>query len=100
MNCFVCLREIKAEVKDGEIVSANDAAIFNSHGNYGSTVLDEDGILVEVLICDACLVSRREHVCAHIRTKRFDKTEIDVTEIIPDTLPSNSRLNAAPGGQA
>lgn len=92
MNCFACLREIEAKVEDGEIVSTSDAAIFSSHGNYGSTVLDMEDATVEVLVCDACLVSRREHVRAHVKVKRFDRTEANVSELIPDTLPSNSRL--------
>lgn len=92
MNCFACLREIEAKVEDGEIVSTSDAAIFMSHGNYGSTVLDMEDATVEVLICDACLVSRREHIRAHVKVKRFDRTEANVSELIPDTLPSNSRL--------
>ncbi len=92
MNCFACLREIEAKVEDGEIVSTSDAAIFMSHGNYGSTVLDMEDATVEVLICDACLVSRRQHVRAHVKHQKYERTEANVTEIIPDTLPSNSRL--------
>ena len=92
LNCFACLRGVDAIVEDGEIVSASGAVIFMSHGNYGSTVLDMEKATVEVLICDACLVSRRAHVRAHVKIQRFDRTEADVSEIIPDTLPSNSRL--------
>lgn len=92
LNCFACLRGVDAIVEDGEIVSASGAVIFMSHGNYGSTVLDMEKATVEVLICDACLVSRREHIRAHIKLKKFEQIEADVTEIIPDALPSHSRL--------
>jgi len=50
MNCIICNRD----TGDG----THKAIILETRGNYGSEILDNDGIIT-FSICDRCLVDRR-----------------------------------------
>ena len=55
--CIKCEKQIEmfemGEMGDKEGLSANDAIIFTSNGNYGSTVLDLSPT-IQIYICDDC----------------------------------------------
>lgn len=74
-NCFHCDRELEP-VFQGETRQPFGAAMFNSRGNYGSTVWDAGGIVsiyeetLEIIICDECLVGNRKNV---IKAKKLPK---------------------------
>lgn len=54
MNCLICNRDTGPD-------GTNAACYFIDDGNYGSTVLDNDG-LINFSICDRCLVDRRDRI--------------------------------------
>jgi hypothetical protein len=51
-----------------------DAVIFNSRGNYGSTVLDipsyDESLSIEIVICDGCVKKNQKRI--NTITKRVD----------------------------
>ena len=56
MKCIVCRKDL-GDIPSGEQNHPKDGVVFQSHGNYGSTVFDPmDGTYLEVNICDPCLV--------------------------------------------
>lgn len=64
--CFVCDKELQL-VDPGfkeDSAQCNDALMFSSSGNYGSTVYDPIGGRTELLIniCDACIVLKKDRV--------------------------------------
>lgn len=64
-KCFSCEEEIEcAVVSDDEEDYWNfpQGVIVRGGGNFGSSVLDSlvDGIMVEFIICDACLLMKED----------------------------------------
>jgi hypothetical protein len=97
--CLVCGVELDVSdpTKTGHL-SCNDGVIYSTSGNYGSTVLDDDGTIVFV-ICDACLIKHRSRLRAFKTSMPRVQaiwTVVPVEELIPDKLPSNSSLKQSP----
>lgn len=76
LPCFVCGKTLTHAF--GGLVETelrqqpNDAVIFSSHGNYGSTLFDELGEeFLELNICDECLYARSDRIlhCRHRTTR-------------------------------
>lgn len=57
--CFVCGKEMERVESDHPMQSLH-GVVCESHGNYGSSVLDGDH--VEFLVCDDCFQERRDKV--------------------------------------
>jgi hypothetical protein len=55
-QCLICEKEIQTDA-----IAVHDATIWTSHGNYGSGVYDplHEGVFLEALICDACLIRKK-----------------------------------------
>lgn len=61
--CFCCDKKIgkTVAIDDGFDHPPNDATVWRSHGNYGSTVFDPmDSTYLEAYICDACLLKGKK----------------------------------------
>jgi hypothetical protein len=58
-RCLICENEIEADA-----ISVSKATVWSTRGNYGSEVYDpvDPGVFLEALICDACLVRKKEFV--------------------------------------
>jgi len=65
-KCIVCLSDLMGamdgNIEQGFSESPSNAVVFTATGNYGSTIFDEPGRMLEVSICDHCLVERGQHV--------------------------------------
>jgi hypothetical protein len=97
--CLVCGHPLETcdPAKTG-FLSVNDGVIYSTSGNYGSTVLDDNGSIVFV-ICDACLVKHRDRLRAYSVTRprpRPEWTQIPVGDLIPDKIPTNSSFYLSP----
>lgn len=68
--CFTCGKELDP-VWEGSKSQYNDAMMFESHGNYGSTVFDpfDSRLSLLIQICDPCVVERKDRVI-HVTTTR------------------------------
>jgi hypothetical protein len=76
-RCLIC----EAEISMDEI-SVHDATVWTSHGNYGSGVYDPmlAHTFLEALICDACLVRKKELIEEVVVRERVE----EVQRSIPD----------------
>jgi len=55
--CIKCEKPLETWAPGGDGFCFVDNAVrFNSHGNYGSTVLDMHPHAVEIYLCDECFV--------------------------------------------
>ena len=98
--CLVCGRPLNVSdpAKCGYL-SVDDGVVYSTDGNYGSTVLDDNGSSIVFVICDACLVKHRSRLRAFkTSSPRVQAiwTVVPVEELIPDKLPSNSSLKQSP----
>lgn len=59
MYCFICEKPIP--VDDAAVYGGT---VWRTTGNFGSRVYDSvnDGTYLEIVICDECLVTRKQHV--------------------------------------
>lgn len=65
LPCFACGKDLTSvfPFEDGYRSQPNDGVTFSTYGNYGSGVFDEvNGTLLEINICDTCLVLHYERV--------------------------------------
>lgn len=63
LRCFKCSKVLKPVWDGNDVNQPNDGVCFETHGNYGSTVFDEnDGAKLEINICDQCLIDGRADV--------------------------------------
>ena len=79
-NCICCEKSIKHCGPDGEDCFSNppnDATVWTSHGNYGSTLYDPmDGKdTLETFICDECLKKKAKFIY------RYDYVKQTTTEV-------------------
>lgn len=71
MTCIVCDQSVNAHIYDGRPAVADDAVICEGHGNYGSRVLDLDNCFITFVVCDGCIVKKRNFLTAlHCNTPR------------------------------
>ena len=76
-RCLICENDIETDT-----ISVSNATVWTSHGNYGSGVYDplDPGVLLEALICDACLVRKKglvEEVVVRERTEVIERRPAD-----------------------
>lgn len=64
MKCFICFEPVDVVI-DGDIAQAENAVICSTNGNYGSCTIDDPPFILEFVICDICVIERREHFHAH-----------------------------------
>lgn len=69
MPCFLCMVPVKVNLDRGDISGADDAVICQTTGNYGSRAIDDPPFVLEFVICDLCIVSRRLYFHAHTTEK-------------------------------
>ena len=83
MVCLVCGRDVG---EDG----THHAVALDTNGNYGSTVLDNDGI-VRLSVCDHCLIERRDRLRLLVKKRckhcNGDHQGFDLLEVLDDTIP-------------
>jgi hypothetical protein len=77
-RCLICEKEIESDA-----VSVSNATLWTSRGNYGSGVYDplDPGASLEALICDACLVQKKdlvEEVVVRERTEVIERRAPDL----------------------
>lgn len=74
MTCFTCDRELTPVWPSSE-GQFEDAVMFETHGNYGSTVFDPQDTRYSLLIqiCDLCLVERKDRVKMILTERPFPK---------------------------
>lgn len=78
-KCIVCLKELERHCELSDVIGMmNDATIWRSHGNYGSTLYDpmNGEEFLEAYICDACVESRGDLI---YHVKYTKKTEVKST---------------------
>lgn len=63
LPCFKCDKILEPVMPDSDRNQPYNATRFETHGQYGSSVFDEnDGSLLEINICDECLVKSKDKV--------------------------------------
>jgi hypothetical protein len=77
-QCLICEREIEMDA-----ISISNATIWSTCGNYGSGVYDplDPGIFLEAIICDACLVRKKdlvEEVVVRDRAEEIERRPADL----------------------
>jgi hypothetical protein len=62
LPCIICDKQLDSAANDPAFDRVPyGGTIFYTNGHYGSTVFDSlDGELLEIVICDKCLVERRK----------------------------------------
>ena len=73
--CFCCDKKLGSAMrgKDEFRFPPNDATVWRSYGNYGSTVFDPmNNSFLEAYICDACLVKGKKKL---FRARTETRTE-------------------------
>lgn len=60
--CFNCKKKLKEVYKDSKTVY--DGMVFETHGNYGSTVYDPCGkeSMLYLYLCDSCAMMRKDRL--------------------------------------
>jgi hypothetical protein len=85
-TCFRCDKQLEATyseihgVEDSIYITPDDATVWTSLGNYGSTVFDGGeftGRRLELYICDECLKERAGMVYEHYRVN----TEVENVKV-------------------
>lgn len=87
-RCFVCEKHLQDAINGNTFYDfetpPNDAVIFHTHGNYGSTIFDpnpNDGKFLEIAICDECL-KNKDYLVLEV-TKTQPKPKYDVKAFLP-----------------
>lgn len=63
LPCLVCGKTLSSVLPNPDINQPNDGTAFSTSGHFGSTVFDPaNGTLLEVNVCDPCLVERHARV--------------------------------------
>ncbi len=67
LTCIVCDRTFEPAANDRNFKTVPyEGTLFFSSGHYGSTAFDSfEGERLEIIVCDACLITRRNRV-AHL----------------------------------
>lgn len=66
LPCLVCGKPLKSVLPNPDMNQPSDATSFTARGQYGSTAFDPmDGTLLQINVCDLCLLERRDRV-SHI----------------------------------
>ncbi len=68
-RCLICEREIQTDA-----ISVCAATVWNSSGNYGSSVYDpiDGNTFLEAYVCDECLLQKKELI-EEVVVERTDK---------------------------
>jgi hypothetical protein len=79
-NCIVCDVEVDnwdiAYPKGSNVVHPIDGTAFRTYGHYGSTVFDPmDASYLEIVVCDPCLRSRKNHTYKGVDEQRRQELE-------------------------
>lgn len=63
MHCLVCGEQLK-HLWDAEDQNPNDAVVWRTKGNYGSTVYDNPDALqsLEAYVCDRCMTKHADRI--------------------------------------
>lgn len=58
-RCLICENAIEADT-----LTVYNATVWTCQGNYGSAIYDpvSGGVFLEAVICDACLVRRKDSI--------------------------------------
>lgn len=76
LSCIVCGTDLKpVRPDDGDHNQPYGGTVFQTHGQYGSTVFDEMGReYLEITVCDPCLVQAgKAGKVLHYATVRYEK---------------------------
>lgn len=90
LPCIVCGKALESALPSvgsrTEVNQPNDGTTFSSHGHYGSTVWDPmtGTDLLEINVCDPCLIERKDRV---IHVKRVTQAHDTVLPWDPERTP-------------
>lgn len=96
LPCIVCGKILEAAMPDNSDKNQPYAGLaFHSHGHYGGTVFDSMGNeLLEVNICDECLVAKAcegvvLHGCKAVTHTAWDMSKWEPEAMIDDQQPTD-----------
>lgn len=81
-KCFKCEKPIECACSNDDIWSMPaDAVCFEGGSNFGSSIYDSmmDGIYVEIIVCDECLIAGKANL-REFKIQKGKNTKVIVKE--------------------
>ncbi len=99
--CIICEKVLIGSIDHEETQSFSEppdgATVWNSEGNWGSTVYDQPGAFcdnkLEIVICDECLVKKQKFVLEFRTTHKREVTDARVWEYPNKEFKSSPSLD-------